>query len=278
MLETSPSLAPGEALLGEVKTLSVMADHLRRENVAASLKRNTPRLADHLRSANPKTPIAIVGGGPSLDLEEIRNFQGDTIACGSVHSYLLRNGIHPTYAVNIDPDACMALWYKPASKKTIYIMASHCHRATFNALVGKKIWLWHAAGEAPQEDFNGEISFAGGSTAALRAWPIAYQLGYRDFHFFGVDSCFRDATDAGKHADPKYWEPTPGEVFTVRVDGDPERREYLTSPVFAHQAREFATLLQYFQVQGTVKVHGDSLVAAYHRQISIWKPLQKQAV
>lgn len=259
------------AVLGEIKCISQIDEPLRRRNVRLALRRKLPKLSKNLGIAKIGRPCALIGGGPSLieHLEEVRKFPGDLIACGSVHAFLLREGIEAKYAVNVEahPDFGRR-FYTPSSKRTIYLLASNSDPDTFERLRGRKVWTWNAAGEAPQDDFLGEIAFAGGSTATLRAWPIAYQLGYKNIHFYGVDSSLPEPE--AHHADPNY-EKFKSDVFMVQLEGT--NKVFWTSMQFAVQGRQFAEMLQYFKNVQKVTVHGDTLTRAYWEQEMSRKPV-----
>src|SRR5574342_325578 len=83
-------------------------------------------------------PIAIVGGGPSLNnyVYELQNiyYNGNRryiIACGSVHDYLIRNEIYPDYTVICDPDEVMLEYLQLKNIDGKYLVASQCHPKVF---------------------------------------------------------------------------------------------------------------------------------------------------
>ena len=250
--------------IGEVRCISGVSETKRRENVFSAFARKLPRVSDNIGIVKDGRPCAIVGGGPSLRerLDEVRNFPGDVIVCGTAHAYLMREKVPFQYCVNLDASGIMQKFLDPSSETATYLIATTCHPATFDVLKDRKVWTWNAAGEATQEDFKGELAFAGGSTAALRAWPIAHNLGYPEIHFYGVDSSFADIED--HHADPGYW-PAVRDSFKVKITGDPLEKEFWTNQQYAAQAYQFATMLKSFRMFSKVIVHGDTLTAAYAR-------------
>ena len=70
--------------------------------------------------------IALIGGGPSLkdQLDDIRKFDGVTVACGSVHDYLIDNHIYPTFCVLCDPDEITSYYISSPNASTIYLVAT----------------------------------------------------------------------------------------------------------------------------------------------------------
>src|SRR5690349_9509716 len=75
------------------------------------------------------TKIALIGGGPSLKehLKEIQQFDGITVACGSVYDYLVDKSIIPTFCVLCDPDTVTLNYISKASGGTIFLVATQCH-------------------------------------------------------------------------------------------------------------------------------------------------------
>lgn len=250
--------------IGEVKCISGVAESTRRANVASALARGLPRVTDHFGMIKDGRPCAIVGGGPSLRdyLDELRKFPGDIIVCGTAQAYLIREQVPFRFCVNLDSSGVMQSFFTPSNPDAIYLIATNSNPRTFDVLKDREIWTWNAAGEAPPEDFQGDGAFPGGSTAALRAWPIAFNLGYPEIHFYGVDSSFSDIED--HHADPEYW-PSVRDSFKVKITGDPLEKEFWTNQQYAAQAYQFATMLKSFRMLTKVIVHGDTLTAAYAR-------------
>ena len=231
------------------------------DNIDASLKRDLPRLLDVVPMGSATEPAAIVGGGPSLksQIEKLKKFEGVIYGAGTVHDYLIENGIVPTYHVVMDPDVETFEFIKKPHPEVTYLLASQCHQKTFDALKGYKILLWHSFNTVndegkPIHDFNYERAIGGGDSVVLRAFPIAILLGHKKFSFFGFDCSFPlDCEDQHVYDYQHYRE----EPVSVEVDG----RKYYTTPGLMIQLRSFITYITLSEGL-EVSVNGDNLVAA----------------
>jgi hypothetical protein len=249
-------------------------------NVRSCFERNPKRFFDVFRGDDVQDhSCAIVGGGPSLKktLSQVRKFHGKLFACGSAHDFLRKNGIVPDYAANLDPDVRMPEFFTDPHIDTTYLVASTSDPALFDHLDGWNVLVWHAAGEAPWPELRGEDAIAGGTTIATRTWMIAYLMGYREFHFFGVDSCFPSMQE--QHADDSYPENDRyNHHFKIRIDGS--NAEFMSSAQMLQQARDF---MQFYcwatdKARGCkVHVKGASLTREYVNVYERNRPKWEQA-
>ncbi|MGE3336051.1 MAG: 6-hydroxymethylpterin diphosphokinase MptE-like protein [Rhodospirillaceae bacterium] len=147
---------------------------------------------------------AIVGGGPSIALEvsAIRTLKrkgAHIVSVNKSHDWLLEQGIVPWGHVLLDPKEWVAEYVKRPRKDVRYFIASQCHDATFDALKGFPLFLWHAGqdfedGAEPacylREHWAGRPWFVvpGGTTVGLRAIHLGHAMGADRFHLFGLDS------------------------------------------------------------------------------------------
>lgn len=200
------------------------------EYIKANMKRGLPRfhhMPEFQKVKGWDHPILLVGGGPSLrkpeNLEKLRKYakRHTVIACGSVHNWLVSQGIIPTYTTVCDPDAVMAEYLTSNVQDTQYLIATNCHPAVLDTLKDNKVFLWHCYGddsilehEATEE--KGEFrAVGGGCTVGLRSISIAILLGYSNIHFFGFDSCldgnFHHAYDFATETEEL------GKVFKIKI-------------------------------------------------------------
>ena len=103
-----------------------------RSNVAASA--GFPRVKREER----EHPVAVVGGGPLLDLEAVRRWPGDIWAINSTADFLLDRGIDCTFFTT-DPHP-----FKTTAAKRL--LASHCDPSVF-------------AGDVQMFDISDEVRF-----------------------------------------------------------------------------------------------------------------------
>lgn len=129
----------------------------------------------------------------------------------------------------------------------------------------------------------------GGTMMGLRAMPFAYLLGYRKIEYYGFDSCFANDFKVVNEGEPEfekikaendgrfYDEPETGKRYViseaggffyaykkkrnenVQVARTADGRKFLTSPVFAHQAKQFIKWIDRMEGKIDVIVHGDNL-------------------
>lgn len=191
--------------------------------------------------------IALIGGGPSLSnyLNDLGQYE-TTIACGSVHNYLVENNVIPKYCLIVDADPIMVKYIDKPSPFTKYLVASQCSKEVFEELKYREIYLWHATGPKEfNEIFQGNNNtIPGGCTVGTRAILAAIGMGYKNIHLYGFDSCIRE----DKHHAYEFMEPENeqlGDITHIRLD-DPD------SPIF--QVAGYM-LAQFFDFQGILKVY-----------------------
>lgn len=251
------------------------------DQVRANRVRGLPKLHESSvwKTQNGKS-LAIVGGGPSLrkTLGELAEFPGDIMVCGSAHDFVVNSGIQPTYAVvcsaRNDEGERPADFLKTPVPSCEYLIATCCHPDMFHALDGYSVTTWNNYfDEKHEEIYEGEPIVGGGSTVTLRGISLAYMIGYRDLHFFGLDSCFEDADenhayDAGAHA-------LEHELTRVRIGG-PDGREFLTHIAWLVQARDFQQTLSVAGHLMSWTVHGDGMIAEIMKQAAIMAAKQQE--
>ena len=242
-----------------------------------------PALARGLPEFSPTPCIhdgtfVIVGSGPSLPnmidaIREEKRQKHPICAIKGAHDFLIDHGITPDLFVSVEPRERPL---KHMSDRTCYMLASRCPPSLFDQLKGKNVLVWHSWSSHnntppdPEtdkvlrwEDFNplpecevwrGRFGVGGASTSGLRAVNLAYLMGFRKMHMYGMDSCL---------AADKYTKRFSGEnigdskVIDVIVDG----KRFFCNGALSSQAMEFQ------QVAGMFKdmeftVYGGGLLAA----------------
>jgi len=139
---------------------------------------------------------------------------------------------------------------------------------------------------------EGHDFLVGGTMTPLRAMNFAVMLGYRSMEFYGFDSCygsqeppvvyeddprFEACVKSGltvykdlDNGDRKYVieEPTEGGFFyaykkkreeNIQIAKTPDGRTFLTSPGFAHQAKQFIKWVDRLEGRLDITCHGDGL-------------------
>jgi hypothetical protein len=184
-------------------------------NIAASA--GFPRV----RSAKRSHPVAVVGGGPLLDLEAVRHWPGDVWAINSTADFLLDNGIDCAF-ITTDP---YPLLKTTAAKR---LLASHCDPSLF-------------VGDVQVFDLHEESApgVLGGSTTATRAPLLAIAMGYPGCVFFGCESSISGRTHIDRDC-----ERTKANQIIVRANG----KDWLTTPQLLLQAQELAWFIAHTDV------------------------------
>lgn len=160
------------------------------------------RVPGRIQGQDPRTDdVAIVCFGPSLNdtWEKISGYKY-IITCSGAHKFMMDRGVMPTHHVEVDPREHKVTLIGEPHIGTEYLIASTCHPKVFDHLDGQNVTLWHVFDN--QEDAlrtlpRGEWALTGGCSVGLRALTIAYFLGFRNLHVFGMDGS-EGAT--GKHA------------------------------------------------------------------------------
>ena len=141
-------------------------------------------------------------------------------------------------------------------------------------------------------DNPGHDYVVGGTMTPLRAMPFAAMLGYTKMEFYGFDSCYTDQEPPVIYSDdPRYPEAlkkaqglqyqedggsrtyvideaAEGGFFyaykkyraeSIEIAKTADGRTFLTSPGFAHQAKQFIKWVDRLEGKLHIEVHGDSL-------------------
>lgn len=212
-------------------------------------------------------PLVIVGGGPSLErnLRTIRAHKGKILALNGAYSYLMEKGVVPWGMMLLDPREDCAEFVKPARRDVLYFIASHCDPGVFEALKKSKVHLFHAyAGEGETQALSelgrdNDILIGGGSTVGARALNLGTVLGFREFHLYGLDSCY----EQGKaHCYPQKQRDSSAEtVLNVHVND----REFVAAAWMYQQALNIRQFLREHAEAVfppiRVEVHGEGLLA-----------------
>ncbi len=171
-------------------------------NVRSAIRRGLPTF----RSEPPHDrTVAICGGGPSIAgcLDEIRALQAGGHEIWTVnrcYDYLAEAGIVADVCVLLDMDPRIAECCRNPRPRTAWLVGSQCAPETFDALEGQNVVLWHGVNgdladahvAVCREEGHKCLLIGGGTTAALRAIPLAILSGAKTIRAYGMDSSFED--------------------------------------------------------------------------------------
>lgn len=249
--------------LGNVTTVSATSREQIVANLRASAARNFKNIYETSFYGIEKgdMAVAIVGGGPSLKnhLNELRDFNGLIWACGSVHDYLIDNGIIPHHCIVCDPDAIAANYVRKPNGGTLYYIASQCDPEIFKQLRANGVVLWHCFNnnrEDLEATFPGFKAFGGGCTVGLRALTLAIAMKFSNIHLFGFDSCLDNDTT---HAYKLNSNEELGEIFDVCLDTE-NGRVYKAVGYQLAQLQHFNEFYRMYGDKFNVSFHGTGLL------------------
>lgn len=239
----------GEAWIGLPETV-------RRDQIASARLRGLPEFVPDVETVRDE-PLAIIAGGPSLKttLAEAKGMR--TMVCGSSHDYVIGRGLIPDYVILCDAGKIVLRYLEELPNwQTLYMVASQCAPCVFDRLImaDANVMVWHALHSTPDTEGNADYWIKGGNTTSLRALYLAYLMGYRDVHLFGMDSCYSTETHAYDAAG--YSDENAIDVFTE--DGT----KFRCQPYMALQAETFMEMLPGLDRLGMeLTIHGPGLIA-----------------
>lgn len=242
-----------DAILADIK-INIMhnkSDVVER-NTKSCIKRKLPSIDAWSPEINK--PIAIVGGSPSLkdNLDKLREFPGYILATNGAYSFLRKNGIKPHGMAMLDVRDENLRFVQNPSRKTAYFIASCCSPLVFDKLKGYNVIAWHSDNDIYRPEVP--MLIGGGCTIGTRAICLAYVLGFRDIHLFGMDSCHKDGEH---HAYPQNLNDN-DKIVDIWVG----ERKFKCAVWMAGQAEDFKNILSSFGHLFDIHVHGDGLLKA----------------
>lgn len=241
------------------------------ENVRANCLLDLPNLSV---SRDHDKIMVMVCGGPTarLYLEDIRKKAQDDqyviFTSNKTHDWLIDNGIIPDYDFVIDPKPSKIKDVQNPRQDVHYLIGMGCDHKVFLALEGYKVTrVFTVSGIGNPTDVDviralfpyQDICFVGGGTmAGLRAMSLADVMGFLTVEYYGFDSCYFDRDENGK---PIYYSYDKKRTENIMEAQTADGRTFLTSPVFASQARQFLKWKHRYEWIKFI-IHGDSLTAA----------------
>ena len=209
--------------------------------------------------------IAIVGGGPSLKetITELKEGKyQEILACGSVHKFLMENGVIPTMTIVCDPDPVMASYISPVDPKTTFFVATQCDPPLFD-LFNKSIKV-HTfnAGGSPEFNkiFDRGTILTGGCTVGTRGIMLALDMGYSNIELFGFDTCVIDKDTHHAYNFSSSSEEL-GKLTEIALIED--GKKYLLADYMVGQLFDFKNLLIANYARMNVTSHGHGILTDY---------------
>lgn len=245
------------------------------KNVRNNCLMDLPNLG--IQKDHDKIMVMVCGGTTvKLYLDDIRVKSKDDkyriFSSNMTHDWLIENNIIPHYNFIIDPKKSKIADVQYPHKDVKYLIGISCNTGVFKALEGYSVQrVFSVSGIGKPSDVEvvkallpyQDIAFVvGGSMAGLRAMVIADVMGFQKVEFYGFDSCYFDVNkDTGEPIYYPYKKRRKENIIEAKTgDG----RVFLTSPVFASQARQF---IKWKHRLGWIDfiIHGDSLTATINK-------------
>ena len=201
------------------------------------------------------TPIAVVGGGPSLRKtgKLLKNYKY-VIVCGSAHDYVMENFYVPDYCVVCDPNPLVNNYLTRINPKTKYLIASQCSNETFDFIQSRfgRVTIWHAGRDKDNDKFFDPdlMLVGGGCTVGTRSITIAFNFGFENIHLFGFDNCVTDISHA-------YELSTPEEKINNIIDISLGDVKFKMADYMVGQLFDFKEILLTIGDRVNFTIHGD---------------------
>lgn len=228
-----------------------------------------------LPNTQTRKHLAIVANGPTAKAAPFGNFGMPTLALNGGLRQFVERGLAPTYWAACDPQELVADFLKDAPEETIYLVASKCHPAVFEALKNRRVFVWHVADQIVPNALRAPLCC---SITMCAAWEMTRpSFGFTDLQFWGWDASFQDdehhAGDAAGNfrSRPDYVSINMGGKIIEGPNG-PEiegGRNFETTHTWAAEAdfaQQFIQLCGYYDIGLTI--HGDGMMAAVQRALA----------
>jgi 2-polyprenyl-3-methyl-5-hydroxy-6-metoxy-1,4-benzoquinol methylase len=238
------------------------------DNMTANYAKGIP---DIYALSNTKTgPVAIVGGGPSVDwqVHELRKLVAEgvpVIAIPRMYPWCIEHGITPTYVVSLDCSEEQEAGFAIIKPETTHLMAGLTRPALVDMIQAKgaPIYIFDARDDRRIKTLRRDAGYEvctvinSGGTVVVTCIAAAFTMGYSDLHIFGFDCMFPNAEQT--HAQGIAGKSVDQQLFLVDVNG----AKILTTPSFVEFARQALDLFGVAHNEGilkSVKVYGESLI------------------
>jgi len=199
----------------------------------------------------------LCGNAPSLSdtLDEIRQLGGTIFAGNDAANLLIENGVDVDYQVMLDPHYRAVNELADAKN---HLFASAVDPVLFNMKPDAVLWHTHSEDRwidklIPKD--HPPFTYIGGScSVSVYAMSIAYTLGFREIHMFGVDSSYKGGQTHAKGA-------ITDELGVINVKVKVGDSVFETNTGLKEQARHIVQMIDLFEKNNCkVYVHGSGLL------------------
>jgi hypothetical protein len=228
------------------------------ELLFSNISTNSRRPLEWVRVEEPHAGVALIcGSGPSLadcvdDIQQRQMAGAKIFALNGAAKFLSAHGVLPDFQVIVDAREETGQLVGSANE---YLFASQVHPSLFE--LAAPIRVWHQQIEGMEDYFppyEGAYALIGGASAVgVSATCLAFAMGYRELHCFGLDSSHQGEASHAFHQSLNDAEP----VTQVKFNG----KLYNASFTMKSQAERFMQVSAALQQAGVrISVHGSGLL------------------
>lgn len=210
-------------------------------------------------------PIAIIGGGPSVDteVENIKNLKCPVMAIARMYPWCMKNGIQPDFVIALDSMEEQEKGFTSLCKDTKHLVAAVARPSLFNKLQGFPLYIWASIddpemkGLQAKHGYERAVVINTGGSVTVACLSLAMFLGFRSLHVFGSDCMVKSVEQthskgiAGVNVDSDW--------FEADVGGE----KIITSTSFLEFARQSIDIAVAGKDEGLlsdITFHGESLI------------------
>ena len=257
-------VANQKTVLPGANIVAAGTDQSRWANIAAAVAKY-PLMVEGAKAHDRVAKIVCYGPSLQKTWEWLKDEEGDVISVSGAHDFLLERGIVPKYHIECDPRPHKADNMKAGHPDIEYLLSSVVHLRVFAK--ARTVRLWHSTdGQVAiriREELKSDAPIiCGGGSVGLRALSVAFYMGYRNLHVYGMDcSASDDGQDkwAGPHAQKENHKEH--KILRVEYDG----RLFTTTGVLLSYLTDFADIsarLMDADPNLEFRMYGDGLLQA----------------
>ena len=212
--------------------------------------------------------VAIIAGGPSVkdEVPTILDLQARGVKIMSIlrmYPWCVDNGITPDYVVSLDCTEDQAEGFNKKVPGVKYLFSSVTNPSFFEHVAGEKVYIFDSRDDRKIKALRAKAGYEvcsvvnGGGSVAICSISLAFNLGFRDIHVFGLDLMFTDYQIT--HAPGIAGTSVKQQYMAVSINGE----EVITTPSFmefANQTLDLVSAAHEEGMLGSVKFHGTSII------------------
>jgi len=213
-------------------------------------------------------PVAILAGGPSVDEQagEIKRLADSGVpvmAIARMYPWCAMHGIKPEYVVSLDCMDEQEKGFVLLQPGVTYLLAAVTRPAIVERVKREKIYIFDSRDDVYVQKLRREAGYTvcsvvnGGGSVAVLSISLAFNLGFRELHVFGMDLMTRSLEQT--HATGIAGESVEVRPLPVTIKGEDIQT---TGPwlEFARQTLDLLSAAHNDGILDSVKFYGESLI------------------